>query len=86
VETACRGAQGSPGAVMPSGRQAVGSLVLGVKRLGREADHSPPSNAEVKNGGAIPQPPPISSCHSTDWAQRIIYLLCTGKRPLTTER
>jgi hypothetical protein len=26
----------------------------GTKRLGREADHSPPSNAEVKNSGAIP--------------------------------
>jgi hypothetical protein len=27
-------------------------LFLGVKRPGREADHSSPSNAEVKNGGA----------------------------------
>jgi hypothetical protein len=26
-------------------------LVLGVKRLGRGADYSPPSSAEVKNGG-----------------------------------
>jgi len=26
----------------------------GVKRLGCEADHSSPSTAEVKNGGAIP--------------------------------
>jgi hypothetical protein len=26
----------------------------GVKRPGREADHSPPSSAQVKNGGAIP--------------------------------
>jgi hypothetical protein len=25
-----------------------GALSLGVKRLGREADHSPPSSAEVK--------------------------------------
>jgi hypothetical protein len=25
-----------------------------VMRLGREADHSPPSIIEVKNGGAIP--------------------------------
>jgi len=24
-------------------------LSLGIKRQGREADHSPPSNAEVKN-------------------------------------
>jgi hypothetical protein len=28
--------------------------LFGVKRPGREADHSPPSNAEVKNGGAVP--------------------------------
>jgi len=26
-----------------------GALSLGVKRPGREADHSPPSSAEVKN-------------------------------------
>jgi hypothetical protein len=32
----------------------------GVKRPGREADNSPPSNAEVKNGGAIP-PLPLAS-------------------------
>jgi hypothetical protein len=29
------------------------ALPLGVKRLGREADHSPPSSTEVKNGSAI---------------------------------
>jgi hypothetical protein len=29
----------------------------GVKRPGREDDHSPPSSAEVKNGGAIPPLP-----------------------------
>jgi hypothetical protein len=28
---------------------ATGALSLGVKRTGREADHSPPSSAEVKN-------------------------------------
>jgi hypothetical protein len=28
-----------------------------VRRQGHEADHSPPSSAEVKNGGAIPAPP-----------------------------
>jgi hypothetical protein len=32
-----------------------GTLFIGVKLLGREADHSPSSSAEVKNGGAIPQ-------------------------------
>jgi hypothetical protein len=30
----------------------------GVKRQGREADHSPPSNVEVNNGGPIPPLPP----------------------------
>jgi hypothetical protein len=29
---------------------------MGVKRPGREADNSPPSSAEVKNGRAIPPP------------------------------
>jgi len=31
------------------------------KRLGLEADHSPPSSAEVKNEGAIPPLPNTSS-------------------------
>jgi hypothetical protein len=35
--------------------------VPGVKRPGREADHSPPSSAEVKNGGAMPPLPYTSS-------------------------
>jgi hypothetical protein len=29
------------------------ALSSGIKRLGREADHSDPSSAEVKNSGAI---------------------------------
>jgi hypothetical protein len=36
-------------------------LSQGVKRLGREADRSPPSSAEVKNSGPIPQLPHTSS-------------------------
>jgi hypothetical protein len=36
----------------------------GVKQLGCEADHSPPSSAEVKNGGAIPPTPHMSSLYS----------------------
>jgi hypothetical protein len=35
-----------------------GALSPGVKRMGREGDRSPPSSAEVKNGGAIPLLPP----------------------------
>jgi hypothetical protein len=33
----------------------------GVKWPQREAGYSPPSSAEVKNGGAIPSPPSKSS-------------------------
>jgi hypothetical protein len=35
------------------------SLVL--KRQGREADHSPPSSAEVKRGGTMPSLPHVFS-------------------------
>jgi hypothetical protein len=41
-----------------------GVLPDGVKRQGREADHSPPSRAEVKNGGPIPPLPRTSSRRS----------------------
>jgi hypothetical protein len=41
-----------------------GALSPGVKRLGREVDHSPPSSAEVKNGEAIPPLPHESSWYS----------------------
>jgi hypothetical protein len=37
---------------------------LGGKAAGGEPDRSPPSNAEVKNGGAIPPLPHTSSCRS----------------------
>jgi hypothetical protein len=40
------------------------NVYLGVKRPGHEADHSPPSNAMAKNGGAIPPLPHMSSRHS----------------------
>jgi hypothetical protein len=43
---------------------ALGAFSLGVKWLGCEADHSPPSSAEVKNGGAVPPLPSTSSWHS----------------------
>jgi hypothetical protein len=43
---------------------AQGVLSPGVKRQEREAEHSPPSNAEIKNGGAIPPLPRMSSRHS----------------------
>jgi hypothetical protein len=36
-----------------------GALSPGVKRQGRETDHSPPSTATVKKGGAIPPLPHV---------------------------
>jgi hypothetical protein len=38
-----------------------GAVSSGVKRQGREAEHSPSSSAEAKNGGAIPSLPHTSS-------------------------
>jgi len=35
------------------------ALSLGVKRPGREADHSPPSSTEVKNAWSYTSTPPI---------------------------
>jgi hypothetical protein len=40
---------------------STGALSPEVKRPGREADHAPPSSADVKNGGAIPALPNIFS-------------------------
>jgi predicted heme/steroid binding protein len=40
-----------------------GSSFPGLKRPGREVDRSPPSSAEVKNGGAISALPRTSSWH-----------------------
>jgi hypothetical protein len=37
------------GPTQPPIKWVPGALSVGVKRLGREADHSPPSSAEVKN-------------------------------------
>jgi hypothetical protein len=45
------------GLTQPPIQWVPGALSPGVKRPGREADHSPPSSAEVKNGGAIPPLP-----------------------------
>jgi hypothetical protein len=38
-----------------------GGASQGLKRQGREADHSAPCSAEVKNGGVIPSLPQIPS-------------------------
>jgi hypothetical protein len=41
--------QNGSGTHLASYPMVPGALSLGVKRPGREADHSPPSSAEVKN-------------------------------------
>jgi hypothetical protein len=48
---------GSEAHSYPTGTR-ISFLVL--KRLEREADHSPPSSAKVKSGGTIPPPPHMS--------------------------
>jgi hypothetical protein len=50
---------------LPLVQWVLGAFSLWVKRPGSEADHSPPSSAEVKNGGVIPPLPHISSWHIT---------------------
>jgi hypothetical protein len=52
------------GARTASYPMGTGTAILGGKAQGREADHSPPSSAEVKNCGAIPPLPHVSSWHS----------------------
>jgi hypothetical protein len=49
------------GPIQPSNQWEPAALIPGIKRQGREADHSPPSNAKVKNGGAVPPVPNTSS-------------------------
>jgi hypothetical protein len=47
------------GPTQPPIQWVPGVLSLGVKRSGHEADHSPPSNAEVKNAWSYTSTPPI---------------------------
>jgi hypothetical protein len=47
------------GPTQPPIQRVTGALSLGVKRPGREADNSPPSSAEVKNGWSYTSTPPI---------------------------
>jgi hypothetical protein len=49
------------GPTQPPNQWVSGALSAWVKRKWREANHSPPSSTEVKNGGAIPPLPHISS-------------------------
>jgi hypothetical protein len=43
----------------PPTQRVTGALSLGVKRPGREADHSPPSSADVKNAWRYTSTPSI---------------------------
>jgi hypothetical protein len=49
------------GPTQPPVQWVLGAVSPGVKRPLREADHSPRSSAEVKNGGVIPPLPHTSS-------------------------
>jgi hypothetical protein len=48
---------GSDGPTQPPIQRVPGAISLGVKRPGREADHSPPSNAEFKNASSYTSTP-----------------------------
>jgi hypothetical protein len=47
------------GPIQPPIRWVPGAFSLGAKRPGREADHSPPSSAEIKNAWSYTSNPPI---------------------------
>jgi hypothetical protein len=52
--------RGAVGPIQPSIQWVQGAFSLGVKRPGREADHSPPlSSAEVKSAWSYTSTPPI---------------------------
>jgi hypothetical protein len=51
------GVQTSSGSNPTSYKMGTEKGIPGVKRLGREADHSPPSRTEAKNNGAVPPLP-----------------------------
>jgi hypothetical protein len=52
----------------PPTQWVLGALSLGLKRLGREAYYPPPSNAEVKIGGAISPLP-----HTSSWRGALLF-------------
>jgi hypothetical protein len=58
------------------------ALSSGIKRPGREADHSPPSSAEVKNDGAIPPLPHMSSMAQCLVKQRDRFTFYCKRKPI----
>jgi hypothetical protein len=72
-----------PGVHPVSSHCVPGTLYPGVKRPAREADHSPPSSAEVKNGGAIPPLPHVFLIKHRDDISgmlRLVVYRCFGGR------
>jgi hypothetical protein len=55
--------QTDSGAQPASYPMGIGGSFLGVKRPGRKVNHSTPSSAKVKNGGARPPLPHMFSWH-----------------------
>jgi hypothetical protein len=55
------------------------ALSPGVKLLGHEVDHSPPSTAEVKNGGAIPPISHMASWHRDNSTSTKLYSITSKK-------
>jgi hypothetical protein len=50
----------APGSIQPRVQREPGILSLGLKRPGREADHSRPASAEVKNLWTYTSTPPYA--------------------------
>jgi hypothetical protein len=73
------------GPTQPPVQWASGSLSLGLKRPGREADHSPPSVAEVNKRGAVhplPQYVFMAWCSVKAKGQLYLYLGFDSRRGL----
>jgi hypothetical protein len=51
-----------------------GDCIPGVKWPGHDADHSPPSSAEVENGAAVPPLPHTCSWHDARLIKAKAYL------------
>jgi hypothetical protein len=47
------------GPTQPTTQRILGAISTGVKRLGREANHSPQTSDGVKNDGGLPPFPPL---------------------------
>jgi hypothetical protein len=60
----------------PSIKWVPRALTLGVKWPGREADHSPPSSAEVKNAWSYTSTPNTLSWRSVQLKHRDNFTLC----------